>query len=86
MKPILVALIIIVAFIGGVSVGVTTSCANGCFPFEYRINDLYDFDIKGFKASRTFTGEKNTILVNLAQSCLQCDWKSFYHKGTYRGK
>ena len=72
--------------LGGVSVHVTTSCSNGCFSYVYDINDLYDFDIKGFNTSRTAEGEFGTIMVNLTQSCLQCDWQTFYHKGTYNGK
>ena len=71
-----------VGAIGGVSVGVTTSCNNGDFSYEYRINDLYDFDIKGFPGftSRSFWGEVATIGVNLAGTCLQCDWQTFYQR------
>ncbi len=72
--------------LGGVSIGVTTSCNKGDFSYEYHIKDLYDFDIKGFNTSRTAEGEFGTILVNLTQSCLQCDWQTFYHRGTYYGK
>ena len=74
--------------LGGVSVGVTTSCNDGCFSYEYRINDLYDFDVKGVPGftSRTIKGEFYTILVRSAEFCLQCDWQTFYHKGTYIGK
>ena len=74
--------------LGGVSIGVTASCYRGDFSYEYRINDLYDFDIKGLPGftSRSFWGEGKTILVNLAQTCLNCDWQTFYHKGTYYGK
>ena len=77
-----------VGAIGGVSVGVSVSCYKGNFSYEYRINDLYDFDIKGVPGftSRSFTGEGKTILVNLAQTCLSCGWQTFYHKGTYYGK
>ena len=77
-----------VGAIGGVSIGVTVSCYKGNFSYEYRIKDLYDFDIKGVPGftSRSFTGEGKTILVNLAQTCLNCDWQTFYHKGTYYGK
>ena len=75
-----------VGAIGGVSIRVVTHCSNGCFSFEYHINDLYDFDIKGFDTSRTITGELKTIMVNWTQFCLQCDWESFYHKGSYYGE
>lgn len=75
-----------VGAIGGVSVEVVTHCSNGSFSFEYHINDLYDFDIKWFATSRTISGELKTIAVNWTQFCLQCNWKSFYHKGSYDGK
>ena len=39
-----------------------------------------------FKYTRYSTREAGTILVNLAQACLQCDWQTCYHKGTYYGK
>ena len=74
--------------IGGVSVKVSTSCDNGCFSYEYRINDLYDFDIKGVPGftSRDWRGELGTIGVNLSGTCFQCDWQTFYHKGVYSSK
>ena len=72
--------------IGGVSIGITANCNGNCFSYSYKINDLYDFDIKGLRTSRDFFGEYNTILVNITQKCLNCDWRSFYHKGTYEGK
>ncbi len=74
--------------IGGVSIKVSTSCSNGCFSYEYNISDLYDFDTKGFSGfkSRGFWGQVGTIGVNWTQTCLRCDWQTFYHKGTYYGK
>ena len=38
------------------------------------------------KYTRYSTREAGTILVNLAQARLQCDWQTCYHKGTYYGK
>ncbi len=74
--------------IGGVSINVSTRCKNGCFSYEYSINDLYDFDIKGVPGftSRDWKGELGTIGVNLSGTCLQCDWQTFYHRGTFYGK
>lgn len=74
--------------IGGVSIQVSANCNDGCFTYEYRINDLYDFDIKGVPwfTSRSPEGEAATIAVNWTQTCLKCDWQSFYHKGSYHGK
>ena len=74
--------------IGGVSVKVTVTSKGGCFSYTYDINDLYNFDIKGVPGftSRSVGGESATIMVNWSETCLRCDWKTFYHKGTYNGK
>ena len=74
--------------IGGVSVKVTAISKGGCFSYKYDINDLYDFDVKGVPGftSRSAGGEAATIMVKWAETCLKCDWKTFYHKGIYNGK
>ena len=74
--------------IGGVSIGITANCNGNCFSYSYKINDLYDFDIKGFPGytSRSTKGEIFTILVRTTEVCLECDWLQFYHKGIYNGK
>ena len=74
--------------IGGVSIKVSTSCYNGCFSYEYQINDPYDFDIKGIPGftSRDAAGEAATIGVNLVNACLKCGWQTFFHKGVFSSK
>ena len=74
--------------IGEVSVEVTTDCKNGCFVYTYKINDPYDFDVKGLPGftSRSFKNECITIGVRTTELCLRCDWKTFNHKGTYSSR
>ena len=74
--------------LGGVSIEVSTSCNNGCFSYGYSINDLYDFDTKGLSGfkSRGWAGQLGTIGVNWTETCLKCDWQTFYHKGVYSSK
>ena len=74
--------------LGGVSIQVSTSCNDGCFSYVYDINDLYDFDIKGLSGfkSRGWAGQLGTIGVNWTETCLKCDWQTFYHKGAYSSK
>ncbi len=74
--------------IGGVSININASCDDGCFSYCLSINDLYDFDIKGIPGftSRSAKGEIVTWLVSISETCLQCDWATFYHVGSFCGR
>lgn len=56
----------------------------------------YEYDIYGNKiamttyrtvgfTSRSAKGEFNTWLVNITEVCLQCEWATFYHVGSFCG-